>query len=330
MSKPMLTTLQRFSGYSRIPEMSHYSLTVGICALTELRTTVQLVDTSLQNATRHDLRVVVVTPNSLIARRLAGRDPRIQVILERSREGKASAMNKMLKAVQSGIVVYASADVAIEEDVIPAMVEALTANPSYGAVIAHVEPTNKEDGIMGKISSLIWELFNRVNKKLDDETKLSQANDLYVFWRNLVDEIPTGTINDDTYIASAIRRHGFLIKKATAKVRISGPTTPFDYILQRSRIILGHLQTIRTQKVVPSVFEFTALSSPFRNLRILTETIAEGGIGHCLASLAASQLELMSWLHAMLMTVFRQDASVWKVAAGTKQVSEERKRPEKP
>jgi cellulose synthase/poly-beta-1,6-N-acetylglucosamine synthase-like glycosyltransferase len=318
LSHATTKTLQKSTGFPLPPVGGALPLTVGICALDELETTAQLVKVSLLDATRSDLRVVVVTPSLTIARSLEGKDDRIRVIVEDSREGKTSAMNRMLNAIRDGIVVYASADSIIEDGTISALVDTLIANPSCGAVIAHVDPLNKLNGIMGSISSIIWELFNRVNTRLDEEKKLSQANDLYVFWRNLVDEIPRDTINDDTYIASTIRKRGFLVKKTRAKVLISGPTTPLDYVIQRSRIILGHLQTIRTQRLVPSVFEFTLFSSPLRNLRMLTSTIASGGVKHCFASIIASQLELTSWVCAMIMSLFKSDVRIWKVAAGTK------------
>ena len=296
------------------------SVTVGICAHTEFESALRLIKTSLCAEPTREMKVVVVTPNKAIAQELLGGDSRVSVILEPKREGKTSAMNRMLRAVDHGMFVYASADIVIDRDVIPRLVSTLLSNPRYGAVIAHVVPTNCADGIMGKVSALIWQLFNNTNSKLDEESKLSQANDLYVFWRNLVAEIPVETINDDAYIATAIRRRGFLVKKGDMKVYISGPTTPVEYVIQRSRIILGHLQTMRYHRVIPSVFEFTFFSSPLRNMRILVRTVANKGIGQFAATLAASQLELISWVHAFASRALHKDVRIWTEAQGTKRV----------
>lgn len=321
-----INRLQRNTHYSRSYETARSSLTVGICAYTEVETTVRLVNTSLHSHLGQETRVVVVTPNRAIARRLTGRDSRINVILEHAREGKTSAMNKMLGAVRGGILAYASADIAVGDEVIPALVDMLLRNPRYGAVIAHVIPTNQTEGVMGRISSLIWELFNRTNQKLDEDSKLAQADDLYVFWRDLIGEIPERTINDDTYIAATIRKRGFLVKKAGVGVGVSGPTTPLDYVVQRSRIILGHLQTIKDQKVIPTVFEFTLLSSPLRNTRILVNTVASRGLRHCAAAVVASQLEFVSWAYALATKLLKRDVRIWRVAYTTKKILPNRRR----
>jgi len=222
--------------------------------------------------------------------------------------------------VKGEVVVYASGDAAVRIDVIPALVETLRENPQFGAVIAHVTPLNHR-GIMGRISSLIWELFNGVSQELDNKSRLAQANDLYAFRRDLVTAIPQGTINDDTFIATAIRRQGFLVKKSNFEVMISGPTTPLDYVIQRSRIVTGHLQTIRKQRAVPTVFEFTLLSSPIRSLGILASTTAGHGLGYFVPLIVALNLELVTWVHAMFGALSKRDVSIWEIAQGTKELS---------
>lgn len=278
-----------------------------------------MVDTSLRDSVGEGTRVVVVTPNTAIARELFGKYEHVDVILEQTREGKTAAMNKMLRAVPDGILAYASADTRIDSQVIPALVNELLADPKRGAVIAHVIPVN-EKGLMGIVSSLLWNLFNHTTEELDAEDELAQANDLYVFRRELVSEIPKGTINDDTYIATAIRKQGFLIKKAKVGVHVSGPTTPLDYIIQRSRITIGHLQTIKKMGIVPTVFQFTFVLSPVAKARIFKQVIVERGLKLLLAAAVAAPLEALSWCYAMSLSILRKDVGIWRIAPGTKDV----------
>jgi cellulose synthase/poly-beta-1,6-N-acetylglucosamine synthase-like glycosyltransferase len=314
----MHDTVQRWAEDSRENVMP--LLTVGICACTEIDSVEQLVDKSLQSRIGESTRIVVVTPNRTLADRLSGCDPRVSVILEGRREGKAAAMNKLLGHVSGDIVVYASGDAAMGPDAVPALVDTLRQNPRYGAVIAHVVPVNGR-GMMGRISSLIWRLFNGVSQDFESMSRLAQANDLYAFRKDLIQRIPQGTINDDTYIATTIRNQGFLVSKSNLEVMISGPGTPYDYVIQRSRIVRGHLQSIRNLKVVPTVFEFSILSTPIRSLRILVSTVARLGPKYGIALFMACYLEFVTWVHAMAGAILGRDIRVWKVAQSTKGLS---------
>ncbi|MDG6918653.1 MAG: hypothetical protein JRN62_04360 [Nitrososphaerota archaeon] len=292
-------------------------LTVGICVDIETESAYRIVAKSQPDASK----VVVVTPNKDLATRLAGNSS-VSVILEEKREGKTAAMNKLLGAVDDGILVYASGDIIIESGTVARLAEELRSDPACGAVLARVVVANRNQGLMGHVSALIWNLFNGVSKKLGDESKLAQANDMYALWRHLVDCIPAGTINDDTFIASTIRKKGFKVKTTDVEFQIAGPTNPVDYLAQRSRIILGHIQTIKRQKAVPTVFEFTIVTSPARNLRILASTIAKGAPGSLAAAAVAIPMEVITWCYAMLLSARHKDVSIWKQVAGTKNVLE--------
>ncbi|MDG6933065.1 MAG: glycosyltransferase [Nitrososphaerota archaeon] len=281
----------------------------------ETESALQIVDKSLHEADK----IVIVTPNQELAKRLAKLDT-VHVILEEKREGKAAAMNKLLDSVEHGILVYASGDVMIGGDAISELAAELRNDPGCGAVISHVMVANRNQGLMGMISNILWGLFNGVSSNLDKEARLAQANDLYAFRRELVGNIPDGTINDDTFLASSIVRKGFSVKVARVKVHVAGPTTPADYLVQRSRIVIGHIQTIKRLGLVPTVFEFTMASSPLSNLKIFVRTIAKGGLPSIVAACMMVPMEELTWVYAMALSAARRDVKVWKQAVSTKNV----------
>ena len=74
------------------------TVSVGICATTELENATRLTDVilNLDESQIKLLELIVATPNHQLAASLTGRDPRLVVELENRREGKASALNKIL------------------------------------------------------------------------------------------------------------------------------------------------------------------------------------------------------------------------------------------
>jgi cellulose synthase/poly-beta-1,6-N-acetylglucosamine synthase-like glycosyltransferase len=316
--KRISVALQKPSEVMAALEADSSALTVGICANTEVDSTVRLVNSSLNGPNGQNTKVLVVTPNENLARILDGRDTRVRVIKEENRDGKTVAMNRLLGNIPRGIVVYASADIEVNDGAVNAIAKELARTPETGALIARVRTVNEGEGVMGLVGSLLWGLFNAISKDMEVRKELAQANDLYAFRRELIGSIPEGTINDDTFIATTIRRKGYLVRVAEVNVAISGPRRPLEYIAQRSRIIMGHLQTIRRQKVLPTVFEFSILMSPYRCLDVLARTLAARGTRVLGIAIVAAELELISWLGALTLSVLRKDVSSWRPVLGTK------------
>jgi len=299
------------------------SVSVGICAYTEVESTIRLVDYALAvtgDGFRID-EVIVATPNLEIARRLRGKDPRVELIEEAKREGKVIALNKILARAKGDIFVHASADVRFAHDSISNLVRELTDHPGNGAIVAHVKLANPRKTLMDKVSVFLWSLFNNINEELNEEWKLAQAGDLYAFRRELVTSVPGDIINDDSYIALQVRDQGYHVKKARrATVFIGGPRSPVDYVAQRSRILTGHMQIVSKKKEMPTTFEFTLFSSPRRNLGVLARTFSELGPSHILPFFTAVPLEMLSLLVAAFSHALKRRPVVWRVAPSTKEV----------
>jgi poly-beta-1,6-N-acetyl-D-glucosamine synthase len=299
------------------------TISVGICAVTEVDSTLRIVGQILaMQAANLSLReLIVATPNLTLASRLGAPDSRLAVILEEKREGKASALRKILRHATGDIVVLASADIELGTQSIGNLVSALASHDTWGAVDSHVEVMNGEARLMDRVSILLWEVHNEILDRLDEEGRLGHvAGDLLAVKRELLNEIPN-TINDDAYIALSIQRKGFLVRRVkNALVWIMGPRNPADYVNQRSRVLHGHLQTIHDLRVMPTTFEFTMVGNPLRNMRILNLVLSRLGASCVLTLFTALFLELVSLQAAILRMILRRKYGPWRMVESTKRV----------
>jgi cellulose synthase/poly-beta-1,6-N-acetylglucosamine synthase-like glycosyltransferase len=299
------------------------SVSVGICAVTEVENTLQLVGQilTMQTPNLSLEELIVATPNLTLASKLDSPDHRLTIILEKEREGKASALRKILRRATGDILVLASSDIKLGVHSIGYLVNALASHETWGAVDSHVEVINGETHFIDRVSILLWEVHNETLDLLDDEGRLGHvAGDLLAVKRDLLSEIPN-VINDDAYIALSIQRKGFLVRRVkNALVWIMGPRNPADYVAQRSRVLQGHLQTIRDLRVMPTTFEFTLVWNPLRNIRILRLVLSRLGASYMPTLFTALILELVSFQAALLRMILRRKYGPWRIVESTKRV----------
>jgi cellulose synthase/poly-beta-1,6-N-acetylglucosamine synthase-like glycosyltransferase len=299
------------------------SVSVGICATIELENVLRLTDQilDLNDRRMNILEVLVATPNDQLARALAERDPRVVVLLEKKREGKISALNKIIRHASGDILILASADIKIARNTIPRLVEGLIGNREWGAADSNVELVNGDRILMDKVSNIVWETRNAILDELDDLGSRGQpAGDLVALRRDLIEQLPD-VINDDAYLAFRVQEKGFQVKRVQdAFVWIAGPRTPTDYVFQRSRILQGHLQLIRWFGKVPTTFEFQVLWKPRRYLKLLVQTVARLGPSYLLPLIIAGSLELLSFQVAVVSSLTKRDQRRWRIVETTKRL----------
>jgi cellulose synthase/poly-beta-1,6-N-acetylglucosamine synthase-like glycosyltransferase len=299
------------------------SVSVGICATTELENTLRLSDQILALSDRriHSLELLVATPNRQLAKELSKREPRVAVLLEESREGKVSALNKIIQHASGDILVLACADIKIARNAIPKLVQSLLEHRDWGAVDSIVDLVNGDELLMDRVSNVLWETHNATLDELDSQGRLGQiAGNLVAVRRKLVEKLPN-VINDDAYLALSVQKKGFQVKRAHgAQVWIGGPRTPTDYLYQRSRVLQGHLQLIRRFGKMPTTFEFQVLSRPQRYLKLLVKTVARLGPSHLPPLMIAGFLELLSFHVAVLSSLTKHGRKPWRIVETTKQI----------
>jgi cellulose synthase/poly-beta-1,6-N-acetylglucosamine synthase-like glycosyltransferase len=170
-----------------------------------------------------------------IVREAAAADPRIRLISQPTREGKASAMNLFLQEATCDVLILSSADLLPAEDAIERLVAPFT-NPEIGMTACRPEPVNDPATFMGFAAHLLWDLHHQMN--------LSgfKAGEMIAF-RRVFRRIPPHTAVDEASVEPLIRGQGYEVRYVPdAIVYNKGPETVEDFLRQRRRIYAGHLE----------------------------------------------------------------------------------------
>ena len=170
-----------------------------------------------------------------IVRAAAAADPRIRLISQPTRQGKASAMNLFLRDAACDVLVLSSADLLPSEDAIERLVSPF-ADPEVGMTACRPEPVNDPATFMGFAAHLLWDLHHQMN------LEGFKAGEMIAF-RKVFTRIPPHTAVDEASVEPLIRGQGFGVRYVPdAVVYSKGPETVNDFLRQRRRIYAGHLE----------------------------------------------------------------------------------------
>ena len=171
---------------------------------------------------------------------IADREPRVRVIEQARREGKASAVNLFIGAATSPVLVLVSADVRVADGAFDLLLGHF-ADPGVGMVGGRPIPVNGTGTFLGHAVHVQWQLHDRIARQ---SPKLGEM----VAFRNVVPSIPLDTAVDELSIQALVTQLGYrLVYEPRAAVYNRGPTTVADFLRQRRRIYAGHLR-IRDQQ----------------------------------------------------------------------------------
>lgn len=243
------------------------------------------------------------------AREAAADDPRVRIVAQPRREGKAAAVCTFLReAAGAGVVVLAGADTQVE----PGGLEALVApfdDPAVGMTGGRPVPVNATDTLMGRVVQLLWRLHHEVAL---EEPKLGEL----VAFRAVFEAIPGDTAVDEAAIEALIRDRGLArVYVPRARVRMKGPSSVRDYLAQRRRIHAGHLRLRRT-----AGHEVSTLST--RRITRIAWRARLPGAGGLVTLAAAAGLEAMARLLGTWdERVAGRDHRVWERIPSTKDLT---------
>lgn len=229
------------------------TISVGVCVYNEEKNITDLLNSLLSQKTTEPIKEIIVVSSAcsdktdeIIENNFLKYNPRVFLIKQEKREGKASAIDVFLKYATGDIIVLESGDTIPAEDTIEKLTESFK-NPKIGMTGGHPVPINDPDTFMGFTAHLIWNLHHRLAL---EHPKLGE---LVAFRRDLIRKIPTDTAVDEAFIEALINGQGYELKYAPdAIVYNKGPETVSDFLKQRRRIFAGHIHLRKTKGYAPS------------------------------------------------------------------------------
>jgi cellulose synthase/poly-beta-1,6-N-acetylglucosamine synthase-like glycosyltransferase len=184
--------------------------------------------------------IIVVSSGSTdrtdeIVRDYKKHDPRIHLLVEPERLGKASAINLFLRHQTERVLVVCSADLLPQSDTVEKLV-APFADPEVGMTSCRPVPVNDPNTFMGFAAHLLWGLHHEINV-----TGGFKSGEMIAFIK-IFERIPYRTSVDEASIEPVVRGQGYKVRYVPDAIVLNkGPDTVDDFLRQRRRIYSGHL-----------------------------------------------------------------------------------------
>jgi len=183
---------------------------------------------------------------------MAAQEPKVRLLVQEKREGKASAINLFLKEATSEIAILIGADVIPETGAIESLCAPFK-DPEIGMVGGRPVPVNDPMTFMGHAVHLLWRLHDRVARV---SPKLGEV----IAFRNVISGIPANSAVDEISIQALISQLGYkLIYEPSCVVYNKGPLTVRDFLKQRRRIYAGHLKVLAQQNYEASTMKVSPI-----------------------------------------------------------------------
>lgn len=210
-----------------------------------------------------------------IAREYAKRDSRVCVVEEPGRNGKPSAIHRVIERMEGDALVLLSADLRIPRQ---DFVDTLTSHfaDGIGVVGTRPKPVELEDPKFSYFGRTLWNLHDKTLARQARFALRGHVGEAFAIRREAMQLVPKDVINDDAYLAVCAQLRGFRVAYARELVVYNrSPGTSSELLFQRARVISGHAQLRREIRASPDVLDRLLLSKPLLALEILREEIRE-------------------------------------------------------
>ena len=184
------------------------------------------------------IEIIVVSSGSTdktddIVRQFEQKNPKIRLITQPERRGKASAINEFLKVAKGDLCIIESADTITKPDTIEKLILPFK-NKEIGMTGVHPIPVDEKKGFIGYGIHRLWELHHII------ALEKPKCGEMIAF-RNIFSKIPSYTAVDEAVIEALVKEVGYKIAYCPdAIVYNKGPENLKDFFKQRVRIATGH------------------------------------------------------------------------------------------
>jgi len=264
------------------------TVSVGIPAYNEEKTISQLLQSVLEQPTDgFVLKEIVVNASGCTddtntkVQAVMRVNSRIKLISGTEREGKAAALNSILRNVKGNVVTLIDADVVLEKQAISTLVKPFLSSDKVGICSGNTMPVKNENGFFQFASLFIRSLHHEMCSYLASRGFIPKVNgSFYAIRQNIMDAFPSNVVSDDEYASWRAQKLGYhIVYVPEAMVYTRDPNTFDGFIRWQKRIIAGQMYVKRhfgyqvpTMKASVAVFGLLKLVSRHRRklLSLLT------------------------------------------------------------
>lgn len=216
-----------------------------------------------------------------VANSIAQKDPRVSVLVEPERRGKAAAVQEVLGRAEGSHLVLLNSDAVAEPGAVAGLLRAAGGRRAPYAVMGRPVVPGEPDDEWIATMRWMWELHHELHATL-----LAGGSGAHLSDELLLVSLPVPfrleerVINDGSYVAVWLTQHqGSCWYAPESRVRIEVPRTVSDHLWQRRRIHVGNAQVRRLLGQPPTTLPRLWLSEPVRAARVLrTMVLRPGGL----------------------------------------------------
>lgn len=221
-----------------------------------------------------------------VAESVAVREPRLRVIVEPDRGGKARALAEILRRARGDALLLLNSDATASPGSIGELLRTAVGEPVPFAVMGRPVPASDRDDPIGRMVRLSWNVHDEFHREVLADGKGTHLSDeVLLLSLPTAPPLPDGIINDGSYIGAWLTRHeGRRLYAPRATVKTATPSTLRDYLGQRRRILVGHHQIARMVGITPSALPRFAALHPRAALGVIRRALQRGH--HRLSDLA--------------------------------------------
>lgn len=206
-----------------------------------------------------------------VGRAIARQDPRLEVVVEPIRRGKAAAIREVLRRAEGEALVLLNSDAFALPGAVSALLRAAEGRRAPYAVMGRPVVPEDVDGIWADSVRWMWELHHVLHLELLAEGRGAHLSDELLLL-SLPTPVPLGVgiINDGSFLGVWLSRHqGGCWYAPGSLVSIEVPRTVSDFLRQRRRIHVGNAQVRRLLGHPPATIVRYLFDEPMRALRLL-------------------------------------------------------------